>query len=130
MSSYWQLCCGVDSLALTDDTRGAIANLVVLALAELNEELCDLMLEFHAVHDGRSIVGYLNISVGTDQDFVQSSRTETGLENGRNRLGRRDVVLDGLNAMGARLFALLSDDDERSPVLILGIGYLWLGHCC
>lgn len=38
------------------------------------------------------------------------------------------MVLDGLNAVGARLFALLAHDDERSTVFVLSVCDLWFGH--
>jgi len=48
----------------TDNTSGSVTNLVVLALGELYEELCDLVLDFHLAEDCGTIVCDGDIAVG------------------------------------------------------------------
>jgi hypothetical protein len=47
----------------TDNTGSSVSNLVVLALGELDEELCDLVLDLHLAEDRGTIVGDCDITI-------------------------------------------------------------------
>ncbi len=46
------------------DSGSPVAHLVVLGLGEVDKEASGLMLDFHFLEDGGSIVGYDNLTVG------------------------------------------------------------------
>jgi len=62
----------VESGARTNDAGGAVTNLVILALGELYEEFCNLMLDLHLTEDGRAVVCDGDVSVWGDEDFVET----------------------------------------------------------
>lgn len=56
----------------TNDACRAVADLVVLALGELYEEFCDLMLDLHLTEDCRAIVCDGDVAIWRDEDFVET----------------------------------------------------------
>lgn len=111
------------------DTGRSVTNLVVLALGQLDEQLCNLVLQLHIRHNRRTIVGHLDIAVRADQNLVETARTQRGAHNRRHRPCRLDMVLDCLRALRTRLLPLLAHDNEGIAVLVLRVGHLWFGHC-
>lgn len=65
----------------TDNTRGAVADLVVLRLGHLDEQLGDLVLDLHLGEDGRAVVGDGDVAVGGDEDLVEPARAERRLDD-------------------------------------------------
>ena len=78
----------MESAERTDDACSAVANLVVLALGELYEEFCDLMLDLHLAEDGRAIVCDGDVAVWGDEDFVETCNADVDVI-GRRRDGGR-----------------------------------------
>ena len=58
----------------TDYTGGSITDLVVLRFGQLNEELCDLVLNLHLAEDRRAVVCDGDVSIGGDKNFVEAWR--------------------------------------------------------
>lgn len=72
LNSDERWCLDVESGARTNDASGAVTNLVVLALGELYEEFCDLMLDLHLTENGCAVVCDGDVSVWGDEDFVET----------------------------------------------------------
>jgi len=104
------------------NARRAVADFRVLALAELHEELGDLVLDLHPAEDRRTVVRHCDVAVRGDEDLVEPSRAQTCPHDLGDSAGGENVRLDRLDAMRARLAALVADDNERPAVLILGVG--------
>lgn len=104
----------------TDNARRAVADLVVLRLGELDEELCDLVLDLHLAHDGGAVVGDGDVAVWRDHDLVEAARAERRLDDVAHGARGEDVRLEGLEAVHARLLLLVAYDDERPTVLRVG----------
>ena len=60
------------SARLTNNTRCPISNLVILTLRHLHEQLCDLVFDLHLSEDGCAVVGNGDITIGRDEDLVES----------------------------------------------------------
>ena len=58
----------------TDYTGGSITDLVVLRFGQLNEELCDLVLNLHLAKDRCAVVCDSDVSIGGDKNFVEAWR--------------------------------------------------------
>ena len=59
---------------LTNNTRCSVTDLVVLRFGQLNEQLCDLMLDLHLAKDCRAVVCDGDVSIGGDKNFVEAWR--------------------------------------------------------
>lgn len=66
-----------------DDTSGAITDLVVLRLRELDKETSSLVLDLHLLNNGGTVVGNNNITIGADKHLVHS----LGAKRGSHQLG-------------------------------------------
>ena len=66
----------IEKFQLTDNPRGAIANFVVLGLAELHHEFGDVVLHVHLLHDRRPIVRDRHIAIGGDLKMQNAMRLE------------------------------------------------------
>ncbi len=66
-----------------DDTSGAVTDLIVLRLRELNEETSSLVLDLHLFKNCGTIVGNDNITIGADKHLVHS----LGAKRGSHQLG-------------------------------------------
>jgi hypothetical protein len=56
----------------TNDTGRAVSNLIVLRLADLHEQLGNLVLNLHLLQNRRAIVRDGDVAVGWDEDFVEA----------------------------------------------------------
>lgn len=137
------------------NTGGSVSDLVILRPTELDQKSCNLVLNLHLAHDGGSVVGDGNVSIRRNENLVQSSGTQGGLDDIRHGSSGQDVALDGLNSVCALLLSLamlacprlclatfsfllscrlysLSDNNERPSHFVLshnGIGHVRHGHC-
>ena len=103
-----------------DDARRAVADLVVLRLRELDEELADLVLHLHLLEDGGAVVGDAHVAVGRLQHLVHPLRPERRAQRRAHRLRREDVRLLRLDPTQPPLGRALLDDDEGAAVLVEG----------
>mmetsp|Transcript_51984 Transcript_51984/g.149848 ORF Transcript_51984/g.149848 Transcript_51984/m.149848 type:complete len:322 (+) Transcript_51984:871-1836(+) len=103
-----------------DDARGAVADLVVLRLRQVDEELRDVVRHVHLLQDRGAIVGHEDVPVGADDHLVHALGTHGAAHRLRDGLRREDVRLMRIDPLQALLPALLLEDDERVPVLIHG----------
>ena len=55
------------------DTCCAVTNLVILRLGQLDEQLCDVVRDLHLGENGGAVVRYGDVSIGGDEDLVESS---------------------------------------------------------
>lgn len=63
------------------------------ALAHLNEELGDLVVNLHVGEDRGTIVRDVDVSVGGDEDLVKTSRAKRRLDDVGDRAGGENVAL-------------------------------------
>lgn len=77
----------------TNDAGRAVSNLVVLRLADLHEQLGNLVLDLHLLQDRRAVVGDGDVAVGRDEDLVETWEEqrcgETSVVVGSGRRARR-----------------------------------------
>jgi hypothetical protein len=66
-----------------DDSGGSITDFVVLRLRELDEEASGLMLDFHLLNDGSTVVGNDNVTIWADEHLVHT----LGAKGGSHELG-------------------------------------------
>mmetsp|Transcript_22985 Transcript_22985/g.65132 ORF Transcript_22985/g.65132 Transcript_22985/m.65132 type:complete len:422 (+) Transcript_22985:575-1840(+) len=97
----------------------SVPDLVILRRAELDHQLCNLVMYLHLSHDGRAIVGDRHVAVRTHQQLVHSLRTQRRAENVGDRSGRQNVRFGGVQSLDARLCLLLLQDDEGPSVFIV-----------
>mmetsp|Transcript_29972 Transcript_29972/g.45143 ORF Transcript_29972/g.45143 Transcript_29972/m.45143 type:complete len:255 (+) Transcript_29972:1049-1813(+) len=103
-----------------NDASGAIANLVVLRLGQLHQELGDVMGHVHLFQDSGSIVRDQDIPIRSDNHLVHALWSH-GASNGfADRLGGEDVGLVCLCSLQSLLSLLLLQDDEWVAVFIDG----------
>jgi hypothetical protein len=77
----------LEQLSGEDDNRGsAIANLSVLDLGELNEDLGSGVLNFELLENGGTIIGNGNITDVIDEHLVETLRAERALNDIREGL--------------------------------------------
>ena len=105
-----------------DNTRGAVADLVVLGGRELDEEFGSLMMDLkvlafkctylHFLENCGAIIGDDDFAIGRHEHLVHALGTERGLEEGGNGPGSQDVDLVGLKALDSLLLTLFTEDDE------------------
>jgi hypothetical protein len=74
--------------------------------------------DFHLGHDGGAIVGDGDVAIRGDEDLVETSRAEGGLDDGGDGAGGEDVGFDGFDAVRALLPALIADDDEGAALFV------------
>ena len=72
----------------TDYTGGSITDLVVLRFGQLNEELCDLVLNLHLAEDRRAVVCDGDVSIGGDKNFVEAWRGQAKTDGRGRRVPR------------------------------------------
>lgn len=105
-----------------DDAGGAVADLIVLGLGELDEQLGDVVGDFHLGEDGGAVICDGDVAVGGDEDLVQTARAlrvvsqraappwvgayQRCLDQVRDCLGGQNVRLDRLVAVLPLLLAL------------------------
>lgn len=95
------------------------------------------MTDLHLLEDCGAIVGHCDVSVGGNEDFVETAGAQRALDEVRNRAGGKNVGFDGFATVLALLSSLagswsdtehggeeqerilLSDNDERTTLLIL-----------
>ena len=77
----------------TNNSGGAIADLVVLRARELHQKLCNLVLDIHLLHDCGAVVSNGHFPIRTNEHFIKTFRTERSPECVRNLLGRQYVRL-------------------------------------
>ena len=53
-----------NGLKRTNNTGRPVPNFVVLALGELDEKFCDLVLDFYLTQNRRSVVRYSDFAIG------------------------------------------------------------------
>ena len=73
--------------------RRAVADLVVLRLAQLDEQLADLVLHLHLLQDRRAVVRDAHVAVGALQHLVHSLWPQRRAQDRRDRLRGKDVGL-------------------------------------
>jgi len=56
------------------DAGGAVADLVVLRLGQLNQQLGNVVGHLHLLQDSSTIVGHGDVAVGGDEDLVEAAR--------------------------------------------------------
>ena len=71
--------------------RGAVADLVVLGLRNLNDQLAAGVLHGHLVQDGCPVVRDHHVTAGADQHLVHSPGTERCPNGGRNCFCSHDI---------------------------------------
>jgi hypothetical protein len=54
----------------TDHARSPVSRLRILALAQLDEKLGDLVLDLHAGENRGTVIGHRDVAVGRYQDLV------------------------------------------------------------
>ena len=64
------------SIRLTDDSGGAVANLVILTLAELHHELGDLVVHVHHLQDRGAVIGDGDVAVRRHHQLVEALGTQ------------------------------------------------------
>jgi hypothetical protein len=100
-----------------DDHRGgAVADLGVLGLGDLYEQLGRRMLYLHLLQYRRAIAGYGHVAEGVDQHFVHAAGAKRRGEYLRDNLSGLDVGAPGVLAGGA-LRPLLQDHYRYSSSL-------------
>lgn len=78
---------------LTNDTSSTVSDLVILTLGKLYQQLRDLMLNSHLIEDSCTIVGDSDITIGGDQNLVETSRTKRSLKNIGDCFSSQDMRL-------------------------------------
>lgn len=61
-----------------DDTGRSVSDLLVLRLADLDEQLGDLVLNLHVLQDRGAVVGNGDVAVGGDEDLVETWTRQEG----------------------------------------------------
>jgi len=86
------------SPAEDNHSSGAVTDLVILGLGELDHEFRDLVINIHLFEDGCSVIGDGDVTILRHHELVQSLGAQAGLQDLTDRLGRDDVRLDGLGS--------------------------------
>eukprot|EP00962_Isochrysis_galbana_P018199 scaffold5240_cov116-Isochrysis_galbana.AAC.7 len=97
---------------------GAVANLIVLRLGELHQQLADLVLDLHLLQDSGPVVGDGHVAVGRLEHLVHALWAQRRLEDVADRLGGKDVGLLRLKALHTALGVAFLDDDEGPAILV------------
>ena len=92
----------------TNDAGGSVANFLVLALGQLDQELCDLVLNLHLAENRCAVVGDCYFAIGGDEDLVEACadisarRTPRMTCNGPR--GPREVLTMLATVLAARIW--------------------------
>lgn len=77
-----------------------------------------MVTDVHLTQDGSAIISDGDIAIGGDEDLVEPTRAERGLDDVGDGAGGEDVVFDGVDAVCAGFPALVSHDDEGAALFV------------
>lgn len=99
-------------------TSRTVTDLVVLGGGKFGQKTRGLMVNFHLLQYGSSIVSDDNLTVGTDEHFVHAFRSEGRLHETGNCASRHNINFVSFKSLDSLFLFLLSQDYERSSVFV------------
>tara|TARA_B110000285_G_C15094348_1_gene601016 strand:- start:272 stop:667 length:396 start_codon:yes stop_codon:yes gene_type:complete len=82
-----------DGTSQNDNTGSSISDFVILGGRELNEESGGLMMDFHLLEDGSSIIGNDNFTVWGNKHLIHTLWSKGCLKKTGNSFGSKNVDL-------------------------------------
>ena len=103
-----------DGTSEDNNTSCSITDFVVLRSGQLDKESGGLVMNFHLLQDGGTIIGDDDFTIWTDEHLVHTFWAEGCLEETGNGSCGQDVDLVGLESLDSLFLRLLPEDDEWS----------------
>jgi len=120
MNTFIQKTLGLvkDSTSEDDYTSCSVTDLVILRGRQLDKESGGLVMNFHLLQDGGTIIGDDDFTIWTDKHLVHTFWAEGCLEETGNGSCGQDIDLVGLESLDSLFLCLFSEDDEWSTRLV------------
>ena len=103
-----------DGTSEDNNTCSSITNFVILGGRQLDKKSGGLVMNFHLLQDGGTIVGDDDFTIWADKHLVHTFWSEGSLEETGNGSCGQDINLVGLESLNSLFLLLFSEDDEWS----------------